>query len=240
MRPYPKIQLRIGGEWRTRPGQPIHNPLDDSVLGELPHATPQDMADALEAARHGHRAWRRTAPGARAEIMRRATTLLRERAEEIATSITQEQGKPLGRRSSRCCAAATSSNGMPRKAAALWPRHPRRARHAPHRAARADRHRRRLLALELPDQLADPQGGGRAGGGLRDHPQGLRGDARRGLAPGARLRRCRRAGRCAEPAVRRALAGVGGADPGTRHPARDLHRLGVPWASGSPRWRGRI
>ena len=94
MSDYPKLQLCVAGEWRSRPGQPVFNPLDDSVLGELPHATRADMDDALAAAEDGNRAWRRTAPARRAEIMRRAADLLRERADAIATAITLEQGKP--------------------------------------------------------------------------------------------------------------------------------------------------
>ncbi|WP_149539587.1 NAD-dependent succinate-semialdehyde dehydrogenase [Siccirubricoccus phaeus] len=93
---YPRLQLCIGGEWRSRPGQPVLNPLDDSVLGELPHATRADMEEALSAAEAGHRAWRRTAPAKRAEIMQRAARLLRERADTIAEAITLEQGKPKG------------------------------------------------------------------------------------------------------------------------------------------------
>ena len=96
MASYPELKLCIGGEWRSRPGAPVLNPFDDSVLGQVPHATRQDMDDALEAAAQGHRAWSRTAPGRRAEIMRRAAAILRDRAGDIAHSITLEQGKPVG------------------------------------------------------------------------------------------------------------------------------------------------
>ena len=56
--------------------------------------TRADMKDALSAAEDGNRAWRRMAPVKRAEIMRRAAQILRGRADEIATAITLEQGKP--------------------------------------------------------------------------------------------------------------------------------------------------
>lgn len=91
---YPQLQLCIAGDWRSRPGQPIPNPFDDSVLGELPHATRADLDEALDAADAGHRAWRRTAPAKRAAIMQQAARLLRERADTIAEAITLEQGKP--------------------------------------------------------------------------------------------------------------------------------------------------
>jgi succinate-semialdehyde dehydrogenase/glutarate-semialdehyde dehydrogenase len=91
---YPHLKLCIAGEWRGRPGHPVLNPLDDSVIGEVPHATEADLDDALAAAVDGYRQWRRTPPARRAEVMRRAAQLLRDRADSIAHSITLEQGKP--------------------------------------------------------------------------------------------------------------------------------------------------
>lgn len=96
MSAYPQLKLCIGGEWRSRPGRPVLNPLDDSVIGEVPHATRADLDDALAAAEAGHRAWRRTSPAKRQEVMRRAAQLLRDRADAIATAVTLEQGKPRG------------------------------------------------------------------------------------------------------------------------------------------------
>ena len=40
---YPKLQLFIDGEWKSRNGQPVLNPADDSVLGTVPHATRADL-----------------------------------------------------------------------------------------------------------------------------------------------------------------------------------------------------
>lgn len=93
---YPKIQLLIDGEWRDRPGTlPIINPCDESVLGVLPEATTRDLDDALAAAQRGFDLWRRTSPAKRAELIFRATALVRERIEQIATAMTLEQGKTL-------------------------------------------------------------------------------------------------------------------------------------------------
>lgn len=92
---YPQLHICIAGDWRSRPGQPILNPFDDSILGELPHATRADLDEALAAAEAGHCAWRRTAPAKRAAIMQRAAQLLRSRGDTIAEAITLEQGKPL-------------------------------------------------------------------------------------------------------------------------------------------------
>jgi succinate-semialdehyde dehydrogenase/glutarate-semialdehyde dehydrogenase len=92
---YPEIRLCIAGEWRRRSGEPIFNPFDDNVIGEVPHATAQDVEDAVSAAVEGQRAWKSTPPARRAQILQRASAILRERIEKIAEAITLEQGKPL-------------------------------------------------------------------------------------------------------------------------------------------------
>jgi succinate-semialdehyde dehydrogenase/glutarate-semialdehyde dehydrogenase len=94
----PDLQLYIGGEWRGAQGrdtQPVLNPATGDSLGDLPLATPQDLADALDAARRGFAAWRATAPEARAALLNRTAALIRERADALAAIATLEQGKPL-------------------------------------------------------------------------------------------------------------------------------------------------
>jgi succinate-semialdehyde dehydrogenase/glutarate-semialdehyde dehydrogenase len=92
---YPELKLYVGGEWRSRTGQPVINPADESVLGTVPHATRSDLDDALAAAEQGFQLWSRTAPAKRAEIIVKAAQLMRERVEEMAVAMTLEQGKPI-------------------------------------------------------------------------------------------------------------------------------------------------
>lgn len=93
---YPDLQLYIGGAWRRAgQSQPVINPADESVLGELPLVSSADLDDAVAAASEGFKVWSRTSPKRRAEIILKATALMRERQEEIARSITLEQGKPI-------------------------------------------------------------------------------------------------------------------------------------------------
>jgi succinate-semialdehyde dehydrogenase/glutarate-semialdehyde dehydrogenase len=92
---YPDLQLYIGGEWRVRPGHPVINPADESVLAEVPHATRDDLDAALGAAEEGFARWRRTSPARRAEIILRAARICRERVEDMAVVMTLEQGKPI-------------------------------------------------------------------------------------------------------------------------------------------------
>lgn len=92
---YPELKMYIDGHWKVADGQAVLNPADESVIATVPHATTGDLDDALGAADRGFRLWRRTSPAERANIMLKASGLIRDRAESIATTMTLEQGKPL-------------------------------------------------------------------------------------------------------------------------------------------------
>jgi succinate-semialdehyde dehydrogenase/glutarate-semialdehyde dehydrogenase len=79
-----------GGEWLS-----ILNPVDESVLGRLAVATPEDLDVALAAAQAGFELWRDVGPLARAKVLRDAAALILERADVLAAALTREQGKPL-------------------------------------------------------------------------------------------------------------------------------------------------
>ncbi|MDN4051640.1 NAD-dependent succinate-semialdehyde dehydrogenase [Massilia sp. YIM B02763] len=95
---YPDIRLLIANEWVDATGGktiPVLNPASGKTIGTVAHAAIADLDRALEAARKGFEAWRAIPAAERAATMRRAATLLRERAGDIARLMTQEQGKPL-------------------------------------------------------------------------------------------------------------------------------------------------
>ncbi len=93
---YPELRLFIGGEWRgAAQTLPVVNPSTEAEIGRLPVATPADLDDALAAAESGFATWRHTSPRDRADLIRRAAALMRERQDEIAHSITLEHGKPF-------------------------------------------------------------------------------------------------------------------------------------------------
>jgi succinate-semialdehyde dehydrogenase/glutarate-semialdehyde dehydrogenase len=94
---YPRIGLLIDGEWiYDRPALcDVENPSDETILGQVPKASPQDLQNALESSARGFEIWRKTPPSERAALMRRAAVLVRERAAEIAPIFTLEQGKTL-------------------------------------------------------------------------------------------------------------------------------------------------
>ncbi len=93
---YPELELYIDGKWRTTADTlPVVNPATEEEIGRLPMAGPAERDEALAAASHGFAAWRAVAPRDRADLIREAARLMRERQEEIAQSITLEHGKPL-------------------------------------------------------------------------------------------------------------------------------------------------
>jgi len=90
--------LFIGGEFRSASDGgtfEVHDPSTGLVLLSIADATPADGAAALAAADEAQRGWARTAPRARAEILRTAFELLTARAEDFALLMTLEMGKPL-------------------------------------------------------------------------------------------------------------------------------------------------
>ena len=96
--PYETLVQYIDGEFigvGHGPSQPVLNPADGSVLGQLPRGNRDDVARAIDAAERAFRAWRHESPLKRSEILRRAAGLMRERAEAIGRNITLDQGKPL-------------------------------------------------------------------------------------------------------------------------------------------------
>jgi succinate-semialdehyde dehydrogenase/glutarate-semialdehyde dehydrogenase len=95
---YADLKLFIGGEWLAGGGrrtQPVINPATEEMIGELPHASKQDLDQALAVAEKGFALWRAVPPPERGKILRRAADFMRQRTEEIARIATLEEGKTL-------------------------------------------------------------------------------------------------------------------------------------------------
>ena len=95
---YPDTQLLINGQWQAAASGKqiaVRNPATGEVIGHVAHADVADLDQALAAAQKGFEVWRKVSAHERGAIMRRAAGLLKERADEIAAVLTQEQGKPL-------------------------------------------------------------------------------------------------------------------------------------------------
>ncbi len=107
---YPDTRLLIDNQWvDATDGRTLDvlNPATGKAIGRVAHAGIPDLDRALAAAQRGFEVWRNTSAHDRAAIMRRAAGLLRERAEDIARLLTQEQGKPLAEARVETLAGAT-------------------------------------------------------------------------------------------------------------------------------------
>jgi len=92
------LKLFIDGVWKAGEGRDAHtvlNPVDAKPIAEVPYATAADLDEALAASDRAWPEWRSTDVEKRGAILHKAAALLRERADVIARTMTQEQGKPL-------------------------------------------------------------------------------------------------------------------------------------------------
>ncbi|ABD89798.1 bifunctional proline dehydrogenase/L-glutamate gamma-semialdehyde dehydrogenase PutA [Rhodopseudomonas palustris] len=77
-------------------GRPVISPIDSTtVVGEVFEATPDQVAQAITAARRGFVTWSRTPADARAAILLCAATLLEQRRAQFVALLQREAGKTL-------------------------------------------------------------------------------------------------------------------------------------------------
>jgi succinate-semialdehyde dehydrogenase / glutarate-semialdehyde dehydrogenase len=88
----------INGEWVAAASGAefdVFNPATGEVIGTAPAGDASDATRAINAAAAAQREWASTTAHYRAELLRKADALMRERAGELARLMTTEQGKPL-------------------------------------------------------------------------------------------------------------------------------------------------
>ncbi len=91
-------QMYIDGQWvDAGDGNVLKviNPADESIIAEVAYGTRVEADRAIEAAAKAFPAWRSVSVYERARVLKRTAELLRDRADAVARSLTQEQGKPL-------------------------------------------------------------------------------------------------------------------------------------------------
>ena len=91
-------KLYIAGKWVDGHGAgqiAVEDPATGKTLVEIANADHTDALAALAAADEAAASWAKVAPRERAEILRRTFDLIRERAEDFATLISLEMGKPI-------------------------------------------------------------------------------------------------------------------------------------------------
>ena len=95
---YPDTHLFLNGEWReaaAKESLEIINPATEEVIGKVSHARKEDLDIALNAAESAFNSWKNVSAYERSKILRKAADIVRSKADQIATLMTMEQGKPL-------------------------------------------------------------------------------------------------------------------------------------------------
>ncbi len=91
-------QAHIGGEWRDADSGAridILNPANGERVGSVPVMGAAETRRAIDAAAAALPAWRAKLPKERSQILRRWAELMHANADDLATLMTAEQGKPL-------------------------------------------------------------------------------------------------------------------------------------------------
>src|SRR3954454_21782242 len=92
-------RLYVGGEWTEPAGSgtiEVINSTTEDVMGQIPEGTPEDVDAAVAAARTAFETWSVTSREERAGYLDAIAAGLSARAEEIAATISQELGMPIG------------------------------------------------------------------------------------------------------------------------------------------------
>ena len=95
---YPDTHLFLNGEWKeaaAKESLEIINPATEEVIGKVSHARKEDLDVALNAAESAFNSWKNVSAYERSKILRKAADIVRGKADQIATLMTMEQGKPL-------------------------------------------------------------------------------------------------------------------------------------------------
>lgn len=90
--------LYINGQFTSgevREAIPILNPATEETIDEVPRAGAQEIDRAVQAAGQALEGWRRTPAYERAAALHRVADKIHARLDELARSLTLEQGKPL-------------------------------------------------------------------------------------------------------------------------------------------------
>ncbi len=85
---------------------PVENPATEEAIAHVPYGDVNDAARALASAATALPVWKNTNAWERGEVLRRAATLMRERADAIARTMSLEVGKPIPESRGETLAAA--------------------------------------------------------------------------------------------------------------------------------------
>ncbi len=90
------MEMYLNGQWRqSAERMPISSPYTGEIVDTVPVADADDVEQALAAAVEGAAAMARLTAYERTQILHRAADLLAAKVEDIAQTISREQGKPI-------------------------------------------------------------------------------------------------------------------------------------------------
>ena len=92
-------KIYIDGAWVAPSGKEtidVINATTEDVMGTIPQCTPDDVDKAAKAARKAFDAWSQTSVEDRAKFLQRIHEGLQARSDEIAETVSRENGMPLG------------------------------------------------------------------------------------------------------------------------------------------------
>jgi malonate-semialdehyde dehydrogenase (acetylating)/methylmalonate-semialdehyde dehydrogenase len=93
-----RLKNYIGGKWvesDSTTTYPVTNPATGEVIGECPLSTTSELDAAVRSAGIAFQTWRRVPAQDRIQFLFRLKTLMDEHAEELAATVTRENGKTL-------------------------------------------------------------------------------------------------------------------------------------------------
>src|SRR5262245_37443248 len=86
----------LAGAWRQKPRSiPVTNPYSGQVLDTVPQGDADDVDAALSTLESGARTMRQMTAYNRSQILKRAADIMYSRVEELARTISSEEGKIL-------------------------------------------------------------------------------------------------------------------------------------------------
>src|SRR6476659_9771491 len=96
--PVKNRQLFINGEWvdaASKKKLAVENPATEETIAEVSSGGREDCKRAVAAASEAMKSWMKLTPYDRAKVLKKTADLMRERADNLAKTLTMEQGKPV-------------------------------------------------------------------------------------------------------------------------------------------------
>ena len=94
----PDYEMVVGGAWvESESGERVAatSPASGETIGTVPSGTREDARNAIAAANEARRSWASRSAFERAAAMERVADLVEERRDDLARTLTLDQGKPL-------------------------------------------------------------------------------------------------------------------------------------------------